>query len=116
MSTIIDMRNTVAEVVGSAFPILAPANTQAPYATYFRVSETSSDSLAEPAALRNTRVQIDVYASTYEESTRLSDKTRFALYELQGVHIQTTEMYEDEVQLYRTSLDFSFWFENQDDQ
>jgi len=60
--------------------------------------------------LDNTRLQIDVFATTYSEVQDLADQIRSAMLALDIIPISSGDLYESEVKLYRVTQDFSVWY------
>ncbi len=93
------------------YPLTAPDSVAKPYITYQRISSNSENVLSGTSGLTNTRVQIDVYATTYAEATSIAAQVDalMSVWSVQNVSISLQDFYEDQVQLYRISHDYSLW-------
>ncbi|MFM8809600.1 MAG: methyltransferase domain-containing protein, partial [Chthoniobacterales bacterium] len=54
------------------YPQIAPDNVQRPYIVYQRVTENVENVLAGRTGLTNTRLQVDVYATTYAQAQQIA--------------------------------------------
>lgn len=102
------------------FPNVAPLGTDAPFATYQRISATRVRSLTQRSGLAMARMQLDCMAETYAGARALADAVRQALDGFRGaagsppVTIEASsiqsdqDLYEDaaEPPLHRVSMDF----------
>lgn len=93
------------------YPMLAPQGTQAPYATYQRITSNVNNVLSGPPSIENTRMQIDVWASSYASAQAKSQAVIDAMqaWSVQNVLIASYDLYEQEVQIFRVLLEFSIW-------
>ena len=93
------------------YPLTAPDGVAKPYMTYQRISSNSEHVLSGSSGLTNTRVQIDVYATTYAEATSIAAQVDalMSVWSVQNVSISLQDFYEDQIQLYRISHDYSLW-------
>jgi hypothetical protein len=110
MSVLSDIQSAVQGVVGKCYPMVAPEKPPIPYAVYFQVANSPEVTTDNTIPIENTRVQIDVYASTYAQVQQLSGDVRTALLNIGAVPIMAQDLYEDEVKLFRVMQDFSIWF------
>jgi hypothetical protein len=83
----------------------------APYVTYFRVSGVEENILYGSSGLTNTRLQIDVFSSTYAEAQSLASTIKTALkgWAVQNVINGEQDLYEDDTKLHRVLIDVSIW-------
>lgn len=95
------------------FPIIAPQGVAKPYVTYLRINGaplTDLDGL--DGGMIIIRLQIDVYAATFEAARALAELIRVRLQTAASSFTARTnfdqDFYEDDVRLYRTALDCSF--------
>ena len=93
------------------YPLTAPDGVQKPYITYQRISSNSENVLCGSSGLTNTRVQIDVYATTYAQATSISAQVEVLMsaWAVQNVSILLQDFFEDQVKLFRISHDYSLW-------
>lgn len=93
------------------YPLTAPDGVAKPYITYQRISSNSETVLAGSSGLTNTRMQIDVYATTYAQATSIATEVDalMSAWLVQNVSILLQDFYEDQVKLYRISHDYSLW-------
>lgn len=101
---------------GGAWPCVNNADSPAPpYIVYTVVSKTPSVSLTGPNGTEKLRVQIDVYARSYEEVKEIEAAIKTAFIGTAGfnsascanVPISSQDLYEDDTRLYRVSMDYS---------
>jgi hypothetical protein len=115
MSIQTDLRALIGAIVGDrVYPVAAPDSPVAPYATYQRVSAVPQNVMAGNGGanpLINTRLQIDVYATTYGEAQDKAQAIRDALrgWGIQNVTNSEQDLYEDDVKLHRVMIDISTW-------
>lgn len=99
---------------GRVYPSLAPEDTASPYVVYTRVSsveENSLDANGGSANASNTRLQIDIYASSYSAAQSSAATVKSAL---KGWATENTlqgeqDFYEPDTKLHRVMLDVSTW-------
>ena len=93
------------------YPMVAPTGTAKPYIVYQRISAISETVLSGDSGLTNTRMQIDVYADTYQSAQHTADQIEalMAGWSVQNVSVLAQDLYEDAVQLHRVQADFSIW-------
>lgn len=100
------------------FPAKMPQGCRYPAAVYSVVSDVETQSLAGyTASQRNARVQIDAYSPAYLEAQALADAISAALTKteppaLSSRRVLRRDLYEDETELHRVSMDFSLWVED----
>ena len=115
MSIQTDLRALIGPLLADrAYPVAAPDSPVAPYLTYQRVSATPENVMAGNGGanpLTNTRLQIDVYATTYAEAQDRAQAIRSALqgWGIQNVTNSEQDLYEDDVKLHRVMIDISTW-------
>lgn len=93
------------------YPQIAPDNVQRPYIVYQRVTENVENVLAGRTGLINTRLQVDVYATTYAQAQQIATAVAdlMASWALPNVSILSQDIYESEVKLHRVMTDYSIW-------
>lgn len=93
------------------YPMTAPDAVASPYITYQRISSNTENVMSGNSGLTNTRMQIDVYATTYAQATSIANQidTLMAAWAVQNVPISSQDFYEDPVELFRVSSDYSIW-------
>ena len=93
------------------YPLTAPDGVAKPYITYQRISSNSENVLSGSSGLTNTRVQIDVYATTYAQATSISAQVEVLMsaWAVQNVSVLLQDFFEDQVKLFRISHDYSLW-------
>lgn len=90
------------------------AGTVYPYGTFLFVSSTANNTLAGATDLQNTRVQVDLYAAdplTLDAAGK-AVLAAMAAAPFQNVQLTSQDGYEDQVRVYRRSIDFSVWSTN----
>jgi len=95
-------------------PVVLPQGTVAafPAVTYQRVSGDRVYSLSGYSTLENARLQIDCWATSFETVKDLGDKMRQVVDSATAFAsnlISDQDLYENEVKVYRVSMDFSIW-------
>ena len=90
---------------------MTPSEPVAPYSVYQRVSVIPEFTQADGNLIDNVIVQIDVYADTYADATKLADAIRTKLTgpNFNAVPQSMTDIFETEIRLFRIMQDFSFW-------
>ncbi len=93
------------------YPLTAPDDVAKPYITYQRISSNSEIVLSGDSGLTNTRMQIDVYATTYAEATSIAAQidVLMSAWTVQNVSVLLQDFFEDQVKLFRISHDYSLW-------
>ena len=93
------------------YPLTAPDSVVKPYITYQRISSNAENVLSGASGLTNTRMQIDVYATTYAQATSISAEVDalMSAWSVQNVSVLLQDFFEDQVQLFRVSHDYSLW-------
>lgn len=93
------------------YPMAAPDGVLKPFITYQRISVNSENVLSGASGLTNTRMQIDVFATTYGEACAIASQVEalMAAWSVQNVSVLSQDFYEDTVKLFRVSADYSIW-------
>ncbi|MDB5992401.1 MAG: hypothetical protein JWQ10_3804 [Herbaspirillum sp.] len=93
------------------YPLTAPDGVQKPYLTYQRIAFNDENVLSGSSGLTNTRMQIDAYAGTYLAADALAKQVSVLMagWSVQNVSIQSQDLYEDAVKLFRVQTDYSIW-------
>lgn len=96
------------------YPVILPPGTAAafPAITYLRVSGDRIYSLSGYSTLENPRMQVDCWSTSFETTKGLADEVRQAMDNataFASILISDQDLYEDEMKLYRISMDFSVW-------
>ena len=96
------------------YPVLLPQGTVAafPAVTYQRITADRVYSLSGYSTLENAKMQIDCWATSFETVKDLGNKMRQVVDGATAFAsnlISDQDLYEDEVNVYRVSMDFSFW-------
>ncbi len=102
---------TATDAQDRVYPQIAPDNVQRPYIVYQRVTENVENTLAGRTGLTNTRLQVDVYASTYAQAQQIAAAVAdlMAGWALPNVQILARDIYESDVKLHRVMADYSIW-------
>lgn len=98
-------------VSGRCYPLNAPDPVAKPYITFQVISNIPSVSLDGPNGTENRRIQIDIWASTYGAAKTLENSVKAAMVAASFVNVplSTGDLYENDTQLYRVSMDYSIW-------
>lgn len=100
------------------YPGQAKQGAAAPRVVFLPVSEVPQNSLqGYTSGLTKARVQIDCYARTYEGANDVANAVG-AIFDARttdpaSVRLSRRDIYEDEAQLFRASLDYSVWAKEQ---
>ena len=101
------------DLVGTRIhPNWLPQDVSLPAVSFMQVSETPQNILSGELALKNHRIQVDCWASSYSSAqdvaaavvTAIADATLFDSYRL-----GQQDVYEPAVDIHRVSMDFSIW-------
>lgn len=95
------------------YPMDMPQNATLPALTYTRVSETPLVNLDGENATRNSRYQVDCFASTYTGAQALAEAVKAAMVtnSLFGVVRENqNDLYSAEPDRFRVQMDFSIWY------
>ena len=93
------------------YPQIAPDNVERPYIVYQRVTQNVENVLSGRTGLTNTRLQVDVYASTYAQAQQIATAVAGLMdgWALPNVQILAQDIYESDVKLHRVMADYSIW-------
>lgn len=111
MSTIQEQLVAYLAPITALHPMVAPQGSALPYATYQRVASPVTNVLSGAPPIENTRLQVDVWASTYQAAQTLarSITTAMQAWAVQNVLLNSYDLYEQDVKVYRVLLEFSIW-------
>ena len=101
-----------ATMANRIFPNRAPQTVANPYAVYQRISGGQQSGLSGYLTLENPRIQIDVYSTSYSQVKTLADAIQTQMNtstSFKNTLINDTDLYEDELNLHRVTMDFSCW-------
>lgn len=96
------------------YPNVAPEGVVPPYATYTRVSaveDPTLDTNGGAGNATNTRLQIDVFATTYAaaQSSASAVKTALKGWAAENILLDEQDLYEPDTKLHRVLLEASIW-------
>lgn len=93
------------------YPQIAPDGVQRPYIVYQCVTVNVENVMAGRTGLTNTRLQVDVYATTYAQAQQIAAAVAelMASWPLPNVPILAQDIYESDVKLHRVMTDYSIW-------
>jgi len=104
---------TVTQSVSSRiYPMWLPQETGFPAISYTRVAGNQQYNLQGYSSMENPLIQIDVWATTYKAAKDISSAVHTAMQAAPGFKAilrDDTDFYEDEIEVYRVSMDFSCW-------
>lgn len=112
MSIEATIQSTLAALVsGRCYPLIAPDNTAKPYITFQVISNVPLMELDEINGTENRRLQVDIFDKTYGGAKTLEDsiKSTLAAAAFVKIPMSSMDLFEDETQLYRISMDYSVW-------
>jgi len=99
-------------VVARIYPLILPQDPTLPAITYARVTTSRIYSSEGYSNLDNAMIQVDCWASTYAGAKALGTAVLSAMdgsSTFSAVLIDERDMFEDDVEIYRVSMDFSTW-------
>lgn len=98
-------------VSGRAYPLTAPDPVTKPYIIFQVITDVRQNHLEGDAGVSVRRFQFDAYGKSYGEAKALaaSIKAAMAASSITHVHLSSRDLHEQEVQLYRVSMDFTIW-------
>ena len=93
------------------YPLIAPDGVGRPYIVYQRVSANAQNILSGSSGLVNTRLQVDVYATSYAQAqaTAAAIDVLMADWSVPNVSVVSQDFYEPQAKLHRVSTDYSIW-------
>jgi hypothetical protein len=93
------------------YPQVAPDGVVRPFIVYQRINTNTENVLSGSTGLRNTRLQVDVFATTYVQAQQITTaiENLMGSWSTPNVCVVSQDFYEDEVKLYRVMTDFSIW-------
>jgi hypothetical protein len=104
---------TVAAVVGARiYPTILPQNPTLPAIAYVRTLTEPVCALGGYCNLENVKMQIDVYATSFEGMKAASTAVMIAMRTAtayQSIAINETDGYDEENRLYRGTIEYSLW-------
>ncbi|MDD5406011.1 MAG: DUF3168 domain-containing protein [Sulfurovaceae bacterium] len=92
------------------YPQIMPQGCVKPALVYTVVNSSDNQGLEGCVSSENTRVQIDVYASSYLEAKTVKNEVKAALYSFGSIPYAMNSrdgVYEEEVGLFRQIIDFN---------
>ncbi|QKS24596.1 DUF3168 domain-containing protein [Vreelandella titanicae] len=89
------------------FPILAPQGTGYPYIKYQTISVTTYSLLAHDDVADQVRVQVDIFAKKYSDTTSIAKEIRKTFKDLAKVEFRF-EDFDNTALVYRYSLEIQF--------
>lgn len=94
---------------GRIYPSVAPQGEVLPYVVYSIVYDADEQPYNTSPISRRTRVQVDVWAHTYEEAEQAAEAVRSALYaaDYYPHGYSVTNEYVDDLNIHRRTLDFT---------
>lgn len=96
------------------YPQVAPDGVTRPFIVYQRINTNTENVLSGSTGLKNTRLQVDVFANTYSQAQQIAAAIESLMsgWATQNVSILSQDFFEDEVKLHRVMTDFSIWHDN----
>jgi hypothetical protein len=94
------------------YPLIVPQESPFPVITYTRISGGQQNDLFGYSNLENPRIQIDCWAKTYKEVKTIAANVHDVMYAVttfRAIQISDMDFYENDVELYRESMDFKIW-------
>ena len=109
------LKDLVASANGAyrCYADIAPTDTQRPYITYQQVGGQAPNTLGGLSAVRNARMQVNVWADNRIGASSLMAQARGALTDAIRPCVPIgapVSVYEPDTHLYGARLDFSIWY------
>ena len=92
------------------YPVFSPQDATYPYIVYMRVSGNQMNGLSGYLTVEKPSIQIDVYSSSYSQAKTLAENVHTVINDtttFRGILISDNDVYEDNIDTYRISQDFS---------
>jgi|GEM_PF-198261 len=99
---------------GAWYGVCTASPVPTEYIVWLRVASSPNVSLLGQSTLQNTRVQIDIYASTVARATAIEQtlETAMAYSGITNVPLSSQDGYEPDTRLFRVIKDYSLWAKN----
>lgn len=105
-------------VDGKIYALRIPNGTYLPCVTFQRLSGMPAHTLQGHSGLEEINLQVDAWGRSYEEAKNVAKAVRSAMPEtgsVFGAHLITdADFYEDGVNYYRISMEFTCWYLEQE--
>jgi hypothetical protein len=107
--------NGVSTLISSRiYPVVLPQHPTYPCVTYSRVAGNRENDVSSGyCGLENVIIQVDAWAPTYDQVASLSSAVITAMCASTSFSCiapnSPIDYYEDEIQIYRRTIDFSIW-------
>jgi hypothetical protein len=90
---------------------IAPQGTETPYIVWTEVVSTTNNTFEGASDLQNLRLQVDIYAKMQGTRSLVTAAVIAAMAgaSFTNIQISSQNLYEAEVKLFRTILEFSVW-------
>lgn len=91
------------------YPVIAPPEVTLPYIVYMRVAGGQINTLSGYATCENPLIQIDIISSSYSQVKTISDNVHSVLNTtttFRAILQNDTDIFEEELESYRISMDF----------
>jgi hypothetical protein len=95
-------------VGGRVKPVTAPQDYPAPYITYQVILGNEDQCTNGTVFGRTSRIQVDVWAKTYEEAKSIKTDAVAAIVALGGGEISAQDLYESDTGLHRQLIEFKY--------
>lgn len=92
------------------YPMIAPQNAALPYILYARISGGQINGLGGYLTTEHPSIQIDIYSTSYSDSKTIAKNVHTvmdATTTFSAILVSDNDIYEDSVELYRVSCDYS---------
>ena len=105
------LMSNATQALDRVYPLVAPDGALRPYIVFQRISANAQNILSGASGLTNTRLQVDVYATTYAQAQGIAAAidALMAGWSVQNVSIMSQDFYEPDAKLHRVSSDYSTW-------
>jgi hypothetical protein len=96
---------------GNVYAHVLPDDTGMPAVTYSRVSTSSMNALGGWSGRDLVRIQVDSWATTYDEARRVAAEVRQLMQDadFKGLMQNDFDDFEPDTQRYRVSADYMVW-------
>lgn len=101
-----DLFQALKNVSANVYPMMMPEDAVFPAITYQVIYDGVSQSVSGDVCGRGVRFQVDVYSTSYSEMKSLKDAAIAEIVNLGGGFINSRDIFENEINLYRQIIDF----------
>ena len=102
----------IAAIGPRVYPNVAPDQPTTPYIVYHNIANSPEVTLADGVPINNTRMQIDIYDTSYLNGVKARAADVVAAMvaaAFTNVPLMNQDLWEQDVKLHRVQMDYSIW-------